>query len=245
MNNTQSKICAILIFVIIWQGGSLMVDSSLFPSAMDVLRNLYYNIFEDDLLHHLFITLYRVFICFFITLFIGMIMGLLMGFYEELNEVLDFVLILALNIPALVTIIICYIWFGLTDFAAILAVVINKVPIVIVNIREGTRAMDKKYSDFAKVYKLSQKEVYKNVYLPQLFPYIMATVRLCLSLIWKIVLVVELLGRSDGIGFQISQFFQFFDITSILSYTISFVTVVVLIESYILKPLELKTKRWK
>jgi NitT/TauT family transport system permease protein len=168
-----------------------------------------------------------------------------MGFYEDLNEMLDFILLLGLNIPALVTIIVCYIWFGLTDFAAILAVVINKVPVIIINIRQGTKDMDKKYDDFARVYKLSKQEIYKNIYLPQLFPYLMATIRLSLSLIWKIVLVVELLGRSDGVGFQIAQYFQFFDITSILSYTIAFVTVVLLIESFILKPLEAKSKRWK
>lgn len=243
--NTQPKILAILTFIITWQALSLMVESSLFPSVMDVVKNFYFHLFQSDMLYHLGITLYRVFTAFVITMLIGVSFGLLMGFYDELNEMLDFILILGLNIPALVTIIICYIWFGLTDFAAILAVVINKVPIIIVNIRQGTKAMDKKYSDFAKVYKLTSKEVFKNIYLPQLFPYIIATVRLLLSLIWKIVLVVELLGRSDGIGFQISQFFQFFDITSILSYTIAFVAVIVLIESFILKPLELRTKRWK
>ena len=51
---------------------------------------------------------------------------------------LNFLLIMGLNLPALVTIIICYIWFGLSDFAAIFffSVILNKVPIIIVNIRE-------------------------------------------------------------------------------------------------------------
>lgn len=245
MSNTQPKILTLLLFIIVWQALSIMIQSSLFPSVVDIIKNFYYHSVQSDMLYHLFITLYRVFLAFFITMFIGIIFGLIMGFYKELNEMLDFFLILTLNIPALVTIILCYIWFGLTDFAAILAVVINKVPVIIVNIREGTKAMDKKYSDFAKVYKLTRFEIYKNIYFPQLFPYIMATIRLSLSLIWKIVLVVELLGRSDGVGFQISQFFQFFDIASILSYTIAFVAVVVFIESFILKPLELRINRWK
>ncbi len=241
----QSKILALFFFIITWQALSIMANSELFPSVVDIIKNFYFHLFENDMLHHLFITLYRVFLAFFITMAIGIFFGLLMGFYEDLNEMLDFILLLGLNIPALVTIIVCYIWFGLTDFAAILAVVINKVPVIIINIRQGTKDMDKKYDDFARVYKLSKQEIYKNIYLPQLFPYLMATIRLSLSLIWKIVLVVELLGRSDGVGFQIAQYFQFFDITSILSYTIAFVTVVLLIESFILKPLEAKSKRWK
>ena len=74
-------------------------------------------------------------------------------------------MIIGLNIPALVTIIICYIWFGLTDFSAILAVIINKVPIIIVNIREGVKSMDKKYLQLALVYSLSSKDIIKNIYL--------------------------------------------------------------------------------
>ncbi|MGB5867822.1 MAG: ABC transporter permease, partial [Arcobacteraceae bacterium] len=64
-------------------------------------------------------------------------------------------------------------------------------------------------------------------------------------LIWKIVLVVELLGRSSGMGFQLSMFFQFFDITSILAYSFSFIIVILFIESFILQPLEKKLTRWR
>jgi len=241
----QRKLLSILLFIIIWQASSIAVNSELFPSVVDVLKNLSSQIANKELFSHLFITLYRVFVAFFIAMFIGIIIGLLMGFYQKIDDMFDFILVLGLNIPALVTIIVCYIWFGLSDFAAILAVVINKVPIIVTNIREGTRAFDKKYIDFAKVYKLSKKEIALNIYLPQLYPYLMATTRLSLSLIWKIVLVVELLGRSDGIGFQISIYYQFFDISSILACSFAFIFVILLIEHKILKPIDNKLKIWK
>ena len=158
---------------------------------------------------------------------------------------MDTLLIIGLNIPALVTIIICYIWFGLTDTAALLAVIINKVPTVIVTVREGARTVDQKYMQIAQVYKVSKFETITKVYLPQIYPYIMASARTGLSLIWKIVLVVELLGRSDGMGFQLSMFFQFFDITSIMAYSSAFIIVILLIETYILRPLERKVNSWR
>lgn len=241
----QTRILSIMLFLILWQASSIAINSSLFLSVIDVLKSLSTQIENKELFTHLFITLYRVFIAFFITMFIGVVIGLLMGFYQKIDEMFDFILVLGLNIPALVTIIVCYIWFGLSDFAAILAVVINKVPIVVTNIREGTRAFDKKYMDFAKVYKLSKKEIIFNIYLPQLYPYLMATTRLSLSLIWKIVLFVELLGRSDGIGFQISMYYQFFDISSILACSFAFIFVILLIEHKILKPIDNRLKAWK
>ena len=245
MIKNQTKLLSIMLFLILWQGISIIISNELFPSLIDVIKSLDEHIRNKELFWNLFITLYRVFVAFFITMIIGVAFGLLMGFYQKIDDMFDFLLILGLNIPALVTIIICYIWFGLTDFAAILAVVINKVPIIIVNIREGTKAFDKKYMDFAKVYKLSTKEIILNVYLPQLYPYLLATTRLSLSLIWKIVLVVELLGRSDGIGFQISMFYQYFDISSILAYSFAFILVILLIEHKILKPIDNRLKVWK
>ena len=44
------------------------------------------------------------------------------------------------------------------------------------------------------------KKLLIKVIFPQLYPYLMSSARSGLSLIWKIVLVVELLGRSEGVG---------------------------------------------
>lgn len=73
----------------------------------------------------------------------------------------------------------------------------------------------------------------------------MAAARGGLALIWKIVLVVELLGRSNGVGFQLHTYYQFFDITSILAYTLAFAGVVMLIEASLMRPLENRLARWR
>ena len=83
------------------------------------------------------------------------------------------------------------------------------------------------------------------MYLPQLYPYLMAAARSGLALIWKIVLVVELLGRSNGVGFQINIFFQVFDIGSILAYTLAFAAVILLVEAVGMRPLERRITRWR
>ena len=62
---------------------------------------------------------------------------------------------------------------------------------------------------------------------------------------WKIVLVVELLGRSNGVGFQIGNYFHFFDITGILAYTLAFSLVIFGVEALLLRPLERHLNRWR
>ena len=97
----------------------------------------------------------------------------------------------------------------------------------------------------AQTFNLSRTVVLRHIILPQLAPYLVATTRSGLSLIWKIVLVVELLGRSSGVGFQLHLFFQLFDIASIFAYTLAFVLVIQVLEYGLLQPLERRITRWR
>ena len=95
------------------------------------------------------------------------------------------------------------------------------------------------------VYRIGWRRTLQQVVLPQLYPYLAATARSGLALIWKIVLVTELLGRSSGVGFQIGLHFQLFDVTGILAYAIAFVAIIQIIEWTILLPLERHVSRWR
>ena len=81
---------------------------------------------------------------------------------KDLTLSLDDWLILGLNVPALVIIILCYVWFGLNEVAAILAVSLNKIPMVAVIMREGARSIEKDYVDVAKFYKIIKKIFFLN-----------------------------------------------------------------------------------
>ena len=139
----------------------------------------------------------------------------------------------------------CYIWFGLTEVAAITAVAINKIPNVAVTVREGARAVSADLMQMAEAYRFGRWKTLRHVILPQLNPFFAAAARGGLALVWKIVLVVELLGRSNGVGFQLHLFFQLFDVASLLAYAIAFIIVVQLIELMILQPWERAANRWR
>lgn len=150
-----------------------------------------------------------------------------------------------LNLPALVLIVLCYIWIGLNETAAILAVTLSKTPMVIVSMREGARGFDPGLSDMARVFGFGLGRRIRHLYLPQLAPYIAASARNGLAVIWKIVLVVEFLGRSNGAGFQIHLYFQLFDITRVLAYSVSFTAVILLIDHLVIGTLTRRAARWR
>lgn len=240
------QLASIVLLVALWQVvAAAMDDSRLLPGPVAVLDVLVRDIGDGELPYHVGVTLARVAASFVLAMTIGIAIGIAMGRAKTLDRFFDSWLILFLNIPALVTIILAYVWFGLVEAAAIGAVAINKIPTVVVTVREGTRALERDYMEMAEVFRLGQWQQLQQVVLPQLYPFLMAAARSGLALIWKIVLVVELLGRSNGVGFQLYLFFQLFDIASILAYTIAFVAVIQVIELTLMRPVERWATRWR
>jgi len=236
---------SICLFILLWYGLASYLDSNTLPTPLAVIKVLIREVNTGELPYHLGKTLYRLGISFSIAMLLGCAIGIVLGRNKPLDYFFDNWLVIFLNIPALVTIILCYVWFGLSEIAAILAVVINKLPNVIITIREGTRALDTELLELAKCYRFGKSKTLLHVIWPQLHPFVMAATRSGLALIWKIVLVVEMLGRSDGMGYQLHLFFQLFDVASILAYTIAFVTLIQGIELLILKPLDKNAQRWR
>ncbi len=244
-SNAVLRIASILSFFLIWYLASIFVDVELLPGPNEVSKKIIDEAISSELFFHTLITLKRVSISFIIAMLIGTFFGLYMGRNERANTILDDWLVLGLNVPALVIIILCYVWFGLNEMAAILAVSLNKIPMVAVIMREGSRAIEKDYLDVGKFYKIGKRKLFLKIILPQLYPYLLSSARSGLSLIWKIVLVVELLGRSNGVGFKLYGFFQFFDISGILAYTLAFVILIIFVEFLLIRPFERKISVWK
>ncbi len=232
--------------LLLWTAAAFLTDDAqILPQPWDLVPRFRRELVSGELPYHLGATLFRVAWAFVLAMALGSVIGLTMGRSPRVNRWLDPWLVIFLNLPALVLIVLCYLWIGLTEAAAITAVTLNKIPNVATILREGGRALDPDLDAMAQVYRMPWTARMRHVILPQLAPFIAAAARSGLSLIWKIVLVVEFLGRSSGIGFQIHLYFQLFDVAMVLVYALSFVCVMLLVEWLILQPWERRTRRWR
>lgn len=238
-------LCSTAGLITLWAVTAAVAQSRSLPSPLQVAAAVTTEFQSGELFFHLGATLARVAAAFVVAMAIGTAVGIALGRSRKLNYFFEPWVIFFLNIPALVVIVLSYIWFGLNEAAAVGAVAMNKIPNVIVTIREGAKSLDPQLSEMAIVFRFSRWQTLCNVVLPQLQPYVAAATRSGISLIWKIVLVVELLGRSNGVGFQIHLYFQLFDVATILAYTITFVVIMLLVEYLILQPLENYSRRWR
>jgi NitT/TauT family transport system permease protein len=236
---------SLLGLLLLWSFTAETWPSRAFPPPAQVWRVLVNDAATGELPYHLVVTLGRVAAAFVVAMVIGSVIGVLLGIHRRADHFFNPWVVLFLNIPALVIIVLAYIWFGLNEAAAIGAVAVNKIPNVVVTMREGARALDPRYTEMAAVYRFGLWDRLRHVMLPQLQPYFAAASRSGIALIWKIVLVVELLGRSNGVGFQIYLHFQLFDVATILAYTLAFVAVMLAIELLLVQPVERHATRWR
>ena len=244
-SSLAQRVGSLALFLAVWQIAAAAIHSRLLPSAGAVFVALAQECVHGPLLLQLGITLARVAAAFIVAMVIGTAIGIVMGRSRTLDTLFDSWLVLLLNLPALVIIVLAYVWFGLTEAAAIGAVAVNKIPNTAVTLREGARALDRNYADMAASFHVGRWRTLRHVIMPQLYPYIFAAARSGLALVWKIVLIAELLGRSNGVGFEIQLYFQQFDVTRILAYSIAFMIVIQLIEWAIFQPLERRASVWR
>ena len=239
------RAASVLSLLAIWEAAAWFAHSRLFPGAGTVLATLVDEAVHGELLHHLGVTLARVAIAFALAMAVGTVIGIAMARSRAIDTMLDSGIVLLLNLPALVIAVLLYVWLGLTETALIAAVTLSKLPTVVVTLREGARTLDRDLADMAKSFHLGSWRTLRHVVLPQLSPFLLVASRTGLALIWKIVLVAELLGRPDGIGYAIQIFFQLFDVRRLMAYALAFVAVVLAIEWGALQPLERRLTRWR
>jgi NitT/TauT family transport system permease protein len=229
----------------LWQGLALLAASRFLPTPLQVMREVGDLALHGPLLADFVQTLARAGISFAIAMALGTVLGFALGRVRGLDQLFGPWVLIGLNLPAIVIGIICYIWLGLSEFALVLAVVINKLPMVATTIREGARNFAPDFDALAEVFRLPFGRRLALIYAPQLMPFVMAAARTGLALIWKIVLVFEVLGSDGGVGFRVGIFFQYFDMTGILAYTVIFVAIVLFFEHAALRPLERRVAQWR
>jgi ABC-type nitrate/sulfonate/bicarbonate transport system permease component len=245
MSAPLPRVLSILLLVVAWQVASWLAETRTLPPPGEVLAFIGREAVSGDLLHNLAATLQRVLVAFVLAMTLGTLLGVALGRLPAADRVADTWLLVLLNTPALVLIVLCYVWLGLTETAAVAAVTLNKIPNVAVIMRGGARALDPQLEEMRRAFRFDRATWIRHVLAPQLEPYAVAAGRSGLALVWKIVLVVELLGRPDGVGYAISYYFQLFDVRALLGYSLAFTAVIIAIDFALLQPLETHARRWR
>jgi len=161
-----------------------------------------------DPLEHLPVTLARMALGYAVAMIVGTVFGVLMGVSDRWERLLLTPTLVLLTAPAVVLAFILLSWLGLTTYAVpVLTISLVIIPFVTIHIWEGTKDVDMELVEMARSFGVGRRQLFLEVYLPQLHPYLFSTLRHAFPIAWKIVLIAELFGTNSGIGFAINYYF--------------------------------------
>lgn len=239
------RVGSIVTLVFIWWVLTLFFPPTLIPNPWDTFAEVAAIITTGNFFVEMGNTLRRVLVGFGIAMVVSIPLGIVMGTLRTLESFFEPPVILGLTMPGLVWAVLMIMFFGLTETSAYAAVAVTIFPMLTIGIWQGTKSIDKDLIDMSRVFHAGAWSKVVDVILPQLVSHILAAVRYGLGLAWKVVVVVEMFGFSNGVGYQVVRGFNVFSMKTVLAWAITFLVVMIVIEFGIIGWLERRVTRWR
>jgi NitT/TauT family transport system permease protein len=243
--HTTLKIYSVAVLLVAWIALSFVFSEQIIPGPIPVFEAILDNLQSGDGLFHLYKTVSRVVLGLILAMFLGGGLGLVMGLSIKGEKFFESWVMVGLTIPAVVYAIICLLWFGLNDSAAVVAIGITAFPAVAINMWQGVKDIDMQLIAMGKAFELPTVDLIRKIVLPQTVPYVLAATRYALGISWKIATTVELIGMSSGVGYMLHYWFGLFSMTQVFAWTLTFVLVLLFIEYVLINPFEKRATAWR
>lgn len=239
------RLASVAVVVLGWQLIAAFFPPSLLPGPVAVLGRVWAIFVSGQFAFHMAHTLLRVGAGFLGAFVVSLGLGILMGVSRTAEEFFEIEILIGLTVPSLAWAVVALMWFGINEIAPVFTIFVIILPLITVNMWQGTKALDQDLIEMARAFRVRRARVIREVVVPQLVPYLLAATRFGLSLAWKVAVIAEMLGISNGIGYMIHYSFGIFSMEEVLAWTVSFTLVMMALEYGLLNPLEARITRWR
>ncbi|MEK4694825.1 ABC transporter permease [Bacillus sp. FSL M8-0063] len=235
-----------IIVLIIWQLAGVfdLVSKTVLPTPLDILLAFQELIKTGELFGHLSFSVFRAAAGFFIGGSLGIILGTIVGFSTRSEQYLDPSVQMLRTVPHLAVAPLFVLWFGFGETSKVLLIADGAFFPLYVNAFLGIRGVDSKLFDVARVLEFSKRKLITKLILPAALPNLLLGARLSLGVAWVSLVVAELMGSTEGIGYMIMDARQFSN-TDIVFVGIIIFAFVGKFSDSLVRLLEVKFLRWR
>jgi NitT/TauT family transport system permease protein len=238
-------LASLLLLALVWQAVSVLVGADVLPGPIASILAVEQSHREGYLWSDIGITAFRIAGAFLIALGAALVIGALLGRSRFAERLFGPWVTIGASIPSLVVIVIIYLSVGVNDHAAMIGTALIVAPPMIFAVWDGIRAIDPELQEMARAFAIPRFTILRRVILPQTTPFIFTAARTGLSLTWRLMIFVELLGRSSGVGYRIQYFYNLVDMKRVMAAALPFIALMLLFEFCVLRPLERWAFRWR
>ena len=195
--------------------------------------------------YHVYKTAEMIVLSLIVSISLGTVLGVALGTTDRLEEAVSSWIYGWLAVPSLVIVFVAAILLGFNVRAGYFAVPIVITPFVALNMWEGARNLDPDLTEMATFFGAGRYQTFRQVIIPQLVPFLFASVRSALSIGWKITLLVEAFLLTRGVGFMFKRNFDQYNLTMMMSWLVIFVVFLVVVEYGFVVPLHRRVTHWR
>ncbi len=174
----------------------------------------------------------------------GVVVGILVGWYKTLRLLLNPTLTALYATPRVAMIPLILIWFGIGMWSKVFIVFISAFFPILVNTIGGMRAIDRDLLRAARSFCASDWQIFNTVAIPGSVPFILTGIRQGVALGLIGVVVGEMFGGSQGIGFMVAYGGQTFS-TDTLFVGVVIIAAAGIVLTSIAERLERRFSQWR
>ncbi|MBN2617451.1 MAG: ABC transporter permease subunit [Spirochaetales bacterium] len=193
-------------FYIIWEISAYYIGAEIIlPKPITVFNSLIQIILKQDFKIKLLSTLIRGLWGFGISFILGLTVGILAGIFKTFRMLISPIISIVRSTPVISVILLAIIWFKV-DNVPIFVAFLMAFPIICGNIIEGITTTNSKLLIMAKLYNVPLYKQVLNIYIPSVFPFIIAGSSMSLGVIWKVIVAAEVLSQPKfGVGTSLND----------------------------------------
>jgi NitT/TauT family transport system permease protein len=237
-------LASIVVALVIWWPLTFVFHPFL-PSPWRVSTAFVDAFVSGDIFAHIAISLRRVAVAWIVSTLLGLAIGIWMGRSRLIEAFLSPWVMVGLALPGPVIILFAVLLLGIQESSRLVALTVAVTPFVVNIVHQGVRAIDPGLEEMAKVYRWTRRSWIRDLLLPQIAGPIFAAIRFAFAFSWKIVLIVEALTTSEGIGGQLGFFFKLLRPDKVVAWTLVFTVIMTLVDQYVFRKSEEKIFAWR
>ena len=239
------RLILLAIFFLLWLLAARNMPAFVLPGPEKTFNALLMLWRNDTLLRDIGVTFSRVVSGFLLATVVGTLAGLALGASHRLAQFFEPLLAVFNTVSSAIWAIFAIIWFGISNATTVFVVFMTSMPLILTNVWQGAQTVERQYVELARSFRMSRVQTLLKIYLPTILPYFFSGARLAFGFGWRVSLVAETLGASDGIGYRLRQAGDLVQTDQVFAWTLLLVSLMLLLEGGLLKPLERRLFRWK
>jgi NitT/TauT family transport system permease protein len=224
------SIMPFVVIAAVWQIASLFFPPFLFPSLVDVFWKCLEIFSTWSAFVNVLATAGRILAGLFGAFVIGSLLAIIIVRSRIVDRFLSPVLVFFQGIPALSWVVFAIIWFHGAEFRILFIMIVTTLPAFTFQIVGALKAMPKDLVEMVMSFRPTGTKFFRMMVLPAVLPEILTAWKVNLGNAARVVVVAELVGASGGVGYQLLQQQQLFDMAGALAWTLQLVFFVLIIQ---------------